>query len=87
MLATKKDLKDVMEKWRLELKIVEDKANYQYLELCQKLKEIPQNSNNTETRLKELEIWQAKLHSLMIEKTPAGKEKLNRNYTFLRGKV
>ncbi len=41
-----------------------------------------------EQRLKELELWQSKLHSLMIEKTPSGnKEKLNKNFNFLKKKI
>ena len=30
------------------------------------------------SRLDELELWKAKIHALTIEKTPRGKEKLNK---------
>jgi len=44
-------------------------------------------SPEQEQRLKELELWQNKLHSLMIEKTPANKDKISKNYSFLKGRL
>lgn len=85
----KKELEE-HKKWQSDTKekIKDLQTQIANLSLSQKNIFPAELSPNQEARLKELELWQSKLHSLMIEKTPSGtKEKLHRNYNFLRGKI
>jgi len=80
-------LEEERKKWQSETQQEIQKLHFEILELSKK-SIIPQEQNaNIEIRLKELELWQSKLHSLMIEKTPANKEKISRNYSFLKGRI
>lgn len=48
-----------------------------------KIKTIPtenlQNVANLNARVQELEIWQSKMHQLLVDKTPTGREKLSQS--------
>ena len=74
-----KEIKELKE-WKIELL-------YQIGELKSKDLTPQKLSPEQEVRLKELELWQNKLHLLMIEKTPANKEKLSKNYAWLKGRL
>lgn len=85
MIATTKDINSLKEDL-FDLKS-DLKMYYAELKLLKEdFKNIP-NNTNLEIRIKELELWQSKLHNLMIDKTPANKEKLKPMFNHLRGKL
>jgi len=78
---------EMIKKWQLDINELKATLDYRILEFIRNNTTPLKLSPEQEARLKELELWQNKLHSLMIEKTPANKEKLSKNYSFLRGRM
>lgn len=86
MIVTKKEFESFKTTTYEAFRLLErdfDKLEIELNEL-KKQKELPLDLKG---RIEDIELWRSKMHTLLTEKTPAGKEKINRNFKFLRGQI